>query len=73
MSVQLNMNKLYAPVPIKANHVVGGINTNATGRQREVVANLYVVLERQHVEYAVLGSTVQDTLEWVQRRVTTMI
>lgn len=63
MSVQLNMDQSYAPAPIKVNNVLGGIRTNATGRQREVVVNLYLVLERQHLEYEVLGSTVQDTLE----------
>lgn len=73
MSVQLDMNQPYALAPIKVNHVLGGIKRNAAGRQREVVVNLYLVLERQHLEYEVLGSTVQDTLEQIQRRVTTMI
>lgn len=63
MSVQLNINQPYVLAPIKVNHVLGGINTNATGRQREVVVNIYLVLEGQHLEYEVLGSIVQDTLE----------
>lgn len=58
---------------MEANHVLGGISTNAAGRQREVVITLYLVLVRQHLEYEVLGSTVEDTLEQVQRRVTTMV
>lgn len=40
MSVQLNMIQPYALAPIKVNHVLGGISTNATSRQREVVVNL---------------------------------
>lgn len=58
---------------MEANHVLGGISTNAAGRQREVVITLYLVLVRQHLEYEVLGSTVEDALEQVQRRVTTMV
>ena len=73
MSVKLNMNQPYTVAATEANHVLCSISTNAAGRQREGVITLYLVLVRQHLEYEVLGSTVQDTLEWVQRRVTTMV
>lgn len=67
------MNQPYALAATEANHVLGGISTNMASRQREVVIILYLVLVRQHLEDEVLGSTVKDTLEWVQRRVTTMV
>lgn len=41
------MNQPCVLATIKLNHVLGGIRTNATGRQREVVVNLYLVLERR--------------------------
>lgn len=73
MPVKLDMNQPYALAAMEVNHVLGGINTNAASRQKEVVIILYLVLVRQHLEHEVLGSAVQDTLERVQRRVTTMV